>query len=94
MVFVTTFKKVMLAMDFRTPLNFLMLPTDFKKFYSVFYHSLLISEYVTNFYTDGLFTAEELKKRDLGFKDHLLVSSSNASRLKHEAATVLQSHLK
>ena len=39
MNFVTTFKKVMLAMDFRTPLNFMMLPKDFERFYSVFYHA-------------------------------------------------------
>jgi len=53
-----TIKRVMSAYDFSSPLNFIMLPADFRAFYSVFYHADTLAKHATNLITDSLFWSQ------------------------------------
>lgn len=53
------FKQMMLKFNFNSPLNFIMLPEDFKEFFRIFKHGKLLSQYMCNIYFDSLFSLQQ-----------------------------------
>jgi len=42
--------------NFNSPLNFIMLPEDFKEFFRIFRHGKLLTQYMCNFHLDSIFS--------------------------------------
>lgn len=58
-----TFKSALLGFQFKSPLNFIMVGKDFHEFFGMFYHAKLLSQYLTNFITDSVFSLHKLHVR-------------------------------
>jgi len=50
------FKKVFMKFEFKSPLNFIMVPHDFEILYTAIYHAQQLAYYLTNFIADSVFT--------------------------------------
>jgi hypothetical protein len=53
---ITQFKFDSNIFQFESPLNFLMMKTDFKEFVESFFQAEALLKYALSFYTDSLFT--------------------------------------
>ncbi len=68
---VTLFKFESSVFQFESPLNFLMLRTDFKEFLEAFYQAESLLSYSLKFYIDSLFTIQlEEDRTDHAMKKH------------------------
>lgn len=54
------FKEELSQFKFKSPLNFIMLGNDFHEFFGMFYHTKLLTQYVTNIITDSVFSLHRL----------------------------------
>ena len=57
---INRFKRSLLGFKFKSPLNFIMVGRDFHEFYGMFYHAKLLTQYLTNFITDSVFSLHGL----------------------------------
>ena len=57
---INKFKRALLGFKFKSPLNFIMLGNDFHEFFGMFYHAKLLTQYLTNFMTDSVFSLHSL----------------------------------
>jgi hypothetical protein len=55
------FKKVFMKFNFKSPLNFIMVPHDFEHLYTAIYHAQQLAYYLTNFIADSVFTFDSDK---------------------------------
>ena len=54
------FKRDLSEFKFKSPLNFIMLGNDFHEFFGMFYHTKLLTQYLTNMITDSVFSLHQL----------------------------------
>ena len=90
---IAKFKRALIGFQFKSPLNFIMLGNDFHDFFGMFYHAKLLTQYLTNFITDSVFSlhqlhvaslkeGEEIKKHDYEVKHAAAVAMRNSLSFK------------
>ena len=57
---ISNFKRTLLQFHFKSPLNFIMMGSDFHEFFGVFYHAKLLTQYLTNILSDSVFSLHRL----------------------------------
>lgn len=57
---INRFKRALSGFKFKSPLNFIMMGKDFHEFFGFFYHFKLLTQYLTNFITDSVFSLHNL----------------------------------
>ena len=62
---INRFKRALIGFKFKSPLNFIMIGNGFHDFFSMFYHSKLLTQYLTNFVTDSVFSLHALHVQSL-----------------------------
>ena len=90
---INKFKRSLIEYRFKSPLNFIMLGTDFHEFFGMFYHAKLLSQYLVNLLTDSVFSlhalhsanmmdGEQIQKHDYEVKQAAAISMLES--LKHK----------
>ena len=68
--------------DFRSPLNFIMVPQDFEQLYTAIYHAQQLTYYATNFISDSVFSFEvsgQISDFELILRDSIKQSGKSAT---------------